>query len=747
MIQALEVPKAIICCFVLLIAFTAVGVAQPTRFFPFSTWYSGGKARAPMLEKIDATSRERWIKDLEQIRGLGFNTVRTWVEWTACEPKPGQYDFENLKLLAELSQEVGLKFLIQVYVDSAPDWVGLQYPDSHFVAQSGQKIPSQSAPGFCFDHSGVQREILDFYTETAKVATRYPNFVGWDLWSEPHIINWAEINYIPNATFCYCPSSMERFRGWLRKKYGSLDGLNEAWYRRFSDWNQVEPPRFGTILSYTDFIDWRVYIQQKLAEDLKLRAQAVKGVDPSKVTTSHAAVPCLFTSPLMGVGAPDDWLMTDSADYFGTSIYPKHSFPRSHWDLQRLSVLMDFARSTGRSKNGFYVGELQAGMGVRGTVVGNPVTSDDHRLWAWGLLSRGARAINVYAYYPMNSGYEAGGYGLINLDGTLTERSKAIGQIARVVDQNSALFLDATADQAGVAAIYNPLSYMVGGEQHLSEAGAVRDSLIGIYRPFWQSNRPLDFVHLRDVEAGGLRGYKLVFLPYPLMLTAKAAEAIKRFVEEGGTLVTEARCGWNDDRGYSQDVIPGFGLDKVFQVREGRLQMQEKVDLRLTAEARALLPDLPPDQVVHGRGIQEELLPSAGAKVLALFPDGNPGAVWAKAGKGEVFVLGSFVGLANGQQKNPGIEKFFLSIAARAGIKPAVEVGGVAGDAFVEARILRAKADRLLFLFNHSESAVTARLAYGSGMDLESGKTEDLSSLAMKPGEIRVFRVSGALSH
>jgi len=105
---------------------------------------------------------------------------------------------------------------------------------------------------------------------------------------------------------------------------------------------------------------------------------------------------------------------------------------------------MDFARSTGRSKNGFYVGELQAGMGVRGTVVGNPVTSEDHRLWP-GTPVRGARAINVYAYYPMNSGYESGGYGLINLDGTLTERSKAIGQIARVVDQNSALFLDATA--------------------------------------------------------------------------------------------------------------------------------------------------------------------------------------------------------------------------------------------------------------------------------------------------------------
>src|SRR5690625_4713091 len=59
-------------------------------FFPFSVWYSGGKARAPMLSRIDDQSEEEWRKDLQQIRDLGFNTVRTWVEWATCEPEPGQ---------------------------------------------------------------------------------------------------------------------------------------------------------------------------------------------------------------------------------------------------------------------------------------------------------------------------------------------------------------------------------------------------------------------------------------------------------------------------------------------------------------------------------------------------------------------------------------------------------------------------------------------------------------------------------
>jgi hypothetical protein len=48
---------------------------------------------------------------------------------------------------------------------------------------------------------------------------------------------------------------IDRLARWLGRKYGSLQNLNTAWYRGFERWDQVEPPRFGTILSYSDFID------------------------------------------------------------------------------------------------------------------------------------------------------------------------------------------------------------------------------------------------------------------------------------------------------------------------------------------------------------------------------------------------------------------------------------------------------------------------------------------------------------
>ncbi|MHB1673403.1 MAG: hypothetical protein ACYCSP_04055 [Acidobacteriaceae bacterium] len=43
----------------------------------------------------------------------------------------------------------------------------------------------------------------------------------------------------------------------------------------------------------------------------------------------------------------------------------------------------------------------------------------------------------MYAWYPMSSGYESGGYGLVNLDGSITDRAKTAGAVARAVERNA----------------------------------------------------------------------------------------------------------------------------------------------------------------------------------------------------------------------------------------------------------------------------------------------------------------------
>src|SRR5229473_8290873 len=87
------------------------------NFLPVAVWYGGGKVRAPMLDPDPRAHRDEWRGDLRQIKSLGFNSVRTWVDWASAEPREGEYRLDNLEQLADLAQEVGLKVIVQVYVD------------------------------------------------------------------------------------------------------------------------------------------------------------------------------------------------------------------------------------------------------------------------------------------------------------------------------------------------------------------------------------------------------------------------------------------------------------------------------------------------------------------------------------------------------------------------------------------------------------------------------------------------------
>jgi beta-galactosidase len=668
-----------------------------------------------MLERVDASSAERWGKDLDQIKAVGFNTIKCWVDWATAEPKPGVFNFENLELLMRLAQERGLRVVIQIYLDSAPDWVGERYPDGRFVDRSGAVIESQAAPGFCIDHPGVRAEVVQFMQALSRDANRYPALYGWDVWSEPHVINWADFPYLSNPEFCFCPSSQARFREWLKGKYGTLEKLNAAWYRNFEHWEQVQPPRASTILSYTDYLDWRTFIDDKLAGDLRTRVEAVRSEDHDHPITSHAAVPALFTSPTDGYGEPDDWKMAASADFFGTSLYPKHSESTRPWPYLMLAAGLDFTRSSGHSYGkGFWIGELQAGQGVTGMRIAAPVDSYDEQFWLWQVLAHGAREISVYAWYPMNSGFESNGYGLINLDGTLSERARAAGKVAQSIARNGRELLAAQPAPAQVAILFNRLSYMVGGSQPSPAGGgignATRDSLMGLHRAFFEQQIPVDFVHPDDVRqlTDRLAPYKILFLPFPVMLSRDLAEGVTRYIRNGGTVVAEARLGWNDERGFASEIVPGFGLHEVFGAREKVIRPVEKVFLDL--EPRAELPGLKAGEKALGEAFEEELEPaSRQARVLARFADGAPAIVENSYGKGKAILAGTFLALACQREQDPATRHWILAMARAAGVTPEVEVSGQ-GSSELEVRRLVGERTQFLFAFNHSPKPAEAML-------------------------------------
>lgn len=744
-----------------LLAAAALSPSQTIDYFPVAVWYGGGKARAPMVESGARGKKEIWRKDIRQIKALGFNTVRAWIDWATGQPVEGKYNFETLDVLLELAEEERLKLVLQVYMDSAPQWVGQKYPDSLFVSSNGQAIVPESSPGYCRDHPGVRAADNAFYAALAGRAKRSKAFAGWDLWSEPHVINWANPTWIPNPEFCFCDHTKARFRRWLQKKYGTLDKLNEAWYRRFTSWEQVQPGRMSTILSYTDYIDWKAFIADKLGEDLKDRYDAVKQVAPSTIITSHAAGVGLFASPHHWEGQSDDWTMARQVDFYGTSFYPKHSAFVDR-DVQWRAALLDFTRSFGYDDGGkgFWIGELQGGFGTIALNVSPTVTPDDIRVWTWSAIARGAKGINYYAWYAMSSGYESGGFGLNPLDGTITDRAKVAGSIARVVDANQKLFLAAKPPRAEVAVVYNPLNHFVGGRQRAAVyggpqgevAGIERDSLLGVHRALFPRNVQLDYVHMNHLTADKLRQYKIVIFPYPLMLPAGSAEILRDYVRDGGTLVAEARLGWNNERGYASDRIPGMGLWEVMGCRETDVQTGSKgrTQLRWTGND---LPGVKPGDLLPARWYEETLeVLSPHARVVAQFEDGRPAAVMSTYGKGKTLMLGSYISAAYQTAPTPEVERFYAGLLRWAGVAFPVETS----DQNLEVRYLESGGDVLAFVFNHggkaSGATVTLRLPPGSyaAMDIVAGQPVALAqdgrdvrwNAKLAPSDVQVLRIS-----
>jgi beta-galactosidase GanA len=82
-------------------------------------------------------------------------------------------------------------------------------------------------------------------------------------------------------------------------------------------------------------------------------------------------------------------------------------------------------------------------------------------------------------------------------------------------------------------------------------------SLIGCYQALHRAHVPVDFIYSKDLEEGAASRYQVLYLPYCYSLTAKGVAAIRRFVEEGGTVWADGMVGWKNENGETSMFPPG----------------------------------------------------------------------------------------------------------------------------------------------------------------------------------------------
>ncbi|MFJ6569206.1 beta-galactosidase [Streptomyces sp. NPDC091292] len=187
--------------------------------------------------------RATWKDDIRLMREAGVNLVSLGVfAWSWIEPRPDVLDFSGLDESLALLHEGGISVDLATPTAAPPLWFSHAHPESLPTTADGRHLAPGSRQAYC-PSSPAYRERAALITR--RLAERYGE--------HPAVVMWHVNNEYGNGNpHCWCDTSAAAFRTWLRATYGSdLEALNDRWGTtvwgvRYSDWDQVIPPRTST---------------------------------------------------------------------------------------------------------------------------------------------------------------------------------------------------------------------------------------------------------------------------------------------------------------------------------------------------------------------------------------------------------------------------------------------------------------------------------------------------------------------
>jgi beta-galactosidase len=208
-----------------------------------------------------------------------------------------------------------------------------------------------------------------------------------------------------------------------------------------------------------------------------------------------------------------------------------------------------------------------------------------------------------------------------------------------------------------VGILYNPEAFLLIELEGRNQAAAKRTqeplwSLEGTYAALHRAHIPVDFVHLQELKTGVAQRYKVLYLPYCYALDDQAVQAIRDYVQNGGTLWADGLPAWKNEYGEVRPRIPG-GLGDVFGADASEVYpVDEPYSVTAANEQGGELWKLP--------------LVMKGGQVLMRDREGKPFAVRNQFGKGQATYFATALALAYRRRNNEQVQRWIVQPALAA---------------------------------------------------------------------------------
>lgn len=700
------------------------------QFLPFGAQYY--RAPTPMPEN--------WEKDLDSFKAAGFNTLKYWAQWRWNAPRMGEYMFDDLDRLMDLAADRKLRVIINTIFDCAPAWLFNMDDDCRMVTSDGRRVgPVVNAcrqiggvPGPCLNHPVACGHRMDFLRATAERYAAHPALYIWDTWNEPEFTCCICREPKIENQVCYCDHCVAGFKSWLEERFGSLDAVNARWKRNYQSFDELEVPINPS--TYTAMIDWRMFQVGTITAEQRRRAEVVRAADSEHIVMCHTVPMPTFNPVTCG---SDEWELAEHGDYVGNSL---GSDP----------FAADLITSAGGGRPAIN-SEIHA---IAGSSLSRPQPLDlaGCKPHIFLPLAHGIKGWIFWQYRPELLGVESPAWGMTRPDGSTTPWMEHFSAINQALQRDQAFYLNAEPEGPEVGILYHPANHIFcwcaqGGFQ-------IHDmSVRGAYQALYAANFRVRFVHPLDFVQGRLDGLQTILYPFPYALDEQTAEALRAWVEQGGTLIGEAFfANLNVDDSMHAQVVPGMGFHEVFGAREdiGR-PFSARVDLyagergvevtgygpRLTTTF--VLPGLAAGHQATGYLTQTPLA-CDDAETLATFEDGSTAVSGHQYGDGQALLAGTLLSAAAEQQ--PAARSLVAALAALGDARRRPNAQG----APVRIDVLRHGDDRAVVFHNLSDAHVTVapRLpGVAEGAVYEEVVSGDLAkgAVTLGAGAVELYRV------
>ena len=237
----------------------------------------------------DQWSEETWDDDVCLMKKAGVNTVALAIfSWDRIQPQENRWDFGWLDRIIDKLGKAGIATDLASATATAPLWLYEKHPEVLPRDKYGHQVNAGSRQSWS-PTSPVFKEYA--LTLCRKLAERYG--------SNPYVTAWHMGNeYGWNNREDYSDNALEAFRAWCRRKYGTIDALNQAWGTTFwgqemNDFDEVLIPRFmgaDSMVNPGQKLDFERFGNDMLLDFYKAERDAIAEICPDKPFTTNFMV-------------------------------------------------------------------------------------------------------------------------------------------------------------------------------------------------------------------------------------------------------------------------------------------------------------------------------------------------------------------------------------------------------------------------------------------------------------------------